>query len=90
MGFSVDAFNLAKCKMLGDFNKALSDADDLRKAEMEVCAATARAAAEKVSGDAGASASRAGEGATGETADAAGDCNPVNPQSAIGTAAAGK
>lgn len=85
MSFTVDAFNLAKSKMLGDFNKALSDADDLRTAETEACAATARAAAEKTSKDTGASgagASRAGEGATAETAGAAGDCKPENPQAA--------
>ena len=57
MGFTVDAFNLAKSKMLGDFNKALSDADDLRKAEAELSdesSAVAHATVEEKLGGAGA------------------------------------
>jgi hypothetical protein len=35
MGFTVDAFNLAKSQMLSDFNKALADAEALGGAGTE-------------------------------------------------------
>ena len=58
MGFTVDGFNRAKSKMLSDFNKAIADAEELRKAETAVSdegSATARATVEEKSGGAGAS-----------------------------------
>ncbi len=35
MGFTVDGFNRAKNRMLSDFNKAITDADALRKVETD-------------------------------------------------------
>jgi hypothetical protein len=35
MGFTVDGFNRAKSRMLSDFNKAITDADALRKLETD-------------------------------------------------------
>ena len=35
MGFTLDGFNRAKSKMLGDFNEALANAEALRQAELE-------------------------------------------------------
>lgn len=58
MSFTVDDFNRAKSKMLGDFNKAFTDAEALRKAELEVFdmkSAAGRAAAGEKSGTAGTS-----------------------------------
>jgi hypothetical protein len=57
MGFTVDTFNLAKSKMLGDFNKAFTDAEVLRQAEMEASdkePAAAPAVIEEKPGGAGA------------------------------------
>ena len=36
MDFTVDGFNRAKSEMLSQFNKAITDADELRKAEAEL------------------------------------------------------
>ena len=58
MSFTADDFDRAKSKMLGDFNKALTDAEELRKAEMavfDISSAAARAAVGEKSGGAGAS-----------------------------------
>jgi hypothetical protein len=50
MGFTVAKFNKTKKRMLGKFNKALAEAEALRKAELDVAAggaATAQEIAEK-------------------------------------------
>lgn len=74
MSFTVDGFNLAKSKMLNEFNKAITEAEELRKSATEVSGdgpAAVPGIVEEKSGSTGArpeDASRASDGAAAETA----------------------
>lgn len=79
MTYKEDKHNQAKSDMLGEFNKAILEAEDLRKAAAEVsdaASAAARESLEKKPGSAGtdpAGASQATVGTAGKTADAPDD-----------------
>lgn len=85
MSYTVDGHNRAKSKMLSEFDKAISDAAELREAATEVSGesvAVARAKCEEKSGSAGArpaDASQAAVETAGETAAVADDCVHDSP-----------
>src|SRR5688572_28761797 len=94
MNQTVDEFNRAKSKMASTFDKAMTEAEDLRKAAAAVpgdgCAAAPAKFGER-SGGARASLERAfqaGAGNARESAAAADDYVQANPWTAIGIAAA--
>jgi hypothetical protein len=80
MTYTEDRHNQAKSDMLGEFNKAILDAEDLHKVATEFTDVTPAAARESLvekpgtAGSGPADASRAAVGAEANTADAAGDC----------------
>jgi hypothetical protein len=79
MTYKEDKHNQAKSDMLGEFNRAITDAEDLRKAALQP-ADDAAAAAREISGGKAAGAgtgpadaTQAPAGTSGHAADAAGD-----------------